>query len=558
MGPTEPNHPRKLGGVAAASLLIAALVMGGAVVWDRFLRAPVPTPGLPIPAGAGGDRAAPSDLPAPGRGTRAGEPEDDEAGFRDDRGGGAAPSGEDDERPARARPRRSAEEREWERGRPAESAPREAVIHEPRPAASSGYVPPSSSSSTSAARPARDTRTAPLDPPLMGGMAGRPVAEPAASTDEGDAEGPPSEDDPPDEDDNPDSDRSPPTIEGIRFDPPEVADGGATTIQLQVNDDLSGVKAVTGNLRSPSGAATLYFQAQGDPAGRVFSSRITIPAQAETGTWFVGYLHVLDKADNPLIATYTAATAFPGGTLQVVSKESDSAPPEVLRVQVEKGAVNGGEKNGVRVEATDDRSGISSVTGVFQSGTRAASVPFICRATADPQAWDGELQLPPAAECGEWTLHYVRVVDGAGNIALIRGDSSQFGRVGFQVSGEDCDSDAPVLESLQLSPTVVTNVSSSEIVVTAFVRDEGSGTASMLGWARGPISTNGTFPKIFFTCAHPPGAPEGLWTGKIAVPQHAAAGTWKLGLVRVQDAARNSRDYNENDPALVQGTFEVQ
>ena len=80
----------------------------------------------------------------------------------------------------------------------------------------------------------------------------------------------------------------------------------------------------------------------------------------------------------------------------------------------------------------------------------------------------------------------------------------------------------------------------------------------MMGWVTGPASTNGTLPKLFFTGSHAPNDPEGLWTGKIMVPQHAASGTWKVGLVRLQDKARNSRDYNQNDPALARAVFQVQ
>ena len=47
---------------------------------------------------------------------------------------------------------------------------------------------------------------------------------------------------------------------------------------------------------------------------------------------------------------------------------------------------------------------------------------------------------------------------------------------------------------MQLSPNVVSSSVATEILVTAVVRDEGSGANSMLGWVNGPVSTNG-FPR---------------------------------------------------------------
>jgi hypothetical protein len=42
------------------------------------------------------------------------------------------------------------------------------------------------------------------------------------------------------------------------------------------------------------------------------------------------------------------------------------------------------------------------------------------------------------------------------------------------------------------------------------------------------------------------------------VPQYAARGTWKIGRIRLEDKARNIRDYFPSDPILASATFEVQ
>src|SRR5207245_647188 len=48
---------------------------------------------------------------------------------------------------------------------------------------------------------------------------------------------------------DPESDRRPPVLEYLRFDPPEIPDGGVTTLSVGAVDDLSGVKTVYGVLR---------------------------------------------------------------------------------------------------------------------------------------------------------------------------------------------------------------------------------------------------------------------------------------------------------------------
>ena len=128
----------------------------------------------------------------------------------------------------------------------------------------------------------------------------------------------------------------------------------------------------------------------------------------------------------------------------------------------------------------------------------------------------------------------------------------------FDVSHPECDTTPPVLDSLTLSPTTVQNEVASIILVTAGASDEGSGVSSMYGDALGPIASNGQPPRIRFVCARNANDPNGPWTAKIQVPQHAAKGTWKVGFLQVEDKAKNTRNYGPNDPVLAGGIFEVQ
>ena len=157
---------------------------------------------------------------------------------------------------------------------------------------------------------------------------------------------------------DPGSDHTPPALQLLRFDPPVVEAGNVTTLTVQASDDLSSVKSVRGEIRSPNRSALLPFGSGEFGSGGVSTFPITIPRQAESGVWYVSWISLTDGAANAsLVQAPSAAAAPPGGTLTVSSSESDSSPPEVLQVWFDKGAVDGGEKNVIRVEASDDSSG---------------------------------------------------------------------------------------------------------------------------------------------------------------------------------------------------------
>lgn len=364
--------------------------------------------------------------------------------------------------------------------------------------------------------------------------------------------------DSPANDRDPDSDRRPPALESLAFDPPEITDGSVAVLHIRVSDDLSGVKMVTGNMRSPSGAAILSFQALGEEGGVLFTARTTIPARAESGIWYLANLYVTDRADNTLIDSFSVTTVPEGGRLSVVSAESDSKPPEVRNIWVDKASLEAGQKNPVHIDVVDDRSGVGDVSGAFQSPSATALVWFLARKNADTGVWEGDFTVPENADCGEWKLSRLRVADLAHNIAMLGLETPTLSRVTFNVSGSgQCDSEAPVLDGISLAPTEVANDVGGEITVTAQVHDEGTGTLSIIGWAAGPVATNGQIPKISFSCANDGRTPGTPWVGRLTVPRFAAKGQWKIGYLRLMDKAQNTREYTFADPMLGNTTFQV-
>lgn len=358
--------------------------------------------------------------------------------------------------------------------------------------------------------------------------------------------------------DDPESDRRAPVLEFLRFDPPEIQDGAAAVLSIGASDDLAGVASVVGQIRSPTQDAVTPFVARDQGGTGVFTASISIPRHAQTGDWFVGLIQIVDKASNPFNASYARATVPAGGVLRVVSAESDSTPPTVDRVFLEKPTVAGGEKNQVVVEATDDRSGVAAVSGWFQSASKSARIPFNCPGnTAGP--WVGDLPVPTDAECGEWSLWQLRVTDKAQNSAVISGDSPQLGHVSFMVAGGGgCDSDPPVLDGVIVTPATVSNASDSEVTLAIAAHDQGSGLATLEGRVEGPIPPGGQAPRIFFSAHADPQNPDAPIVVKIVVPRLAAHGLWHVAVLNLTDKARNARTYSGADPALANAYFNVE
>jgi hypothetical protein len=574
------------GRIAVITLLVVSAVIIG-ILAGRFVWKPRDTGSAPgsqafraDSTGAGSHQPIPGESRGgeAGRRSGAGAPAESGDGRRDEAAGRGpdgepgAPAGDADPRLRGATAQPQGESRGGSGGDPARSGgarrgggysdtsadlfhPETASDTTPPPPVVAGGVVVSPPAYAQPPSPASRGGTASASPAPSPASQVSPTQTGAAATAQGDGTSAPGTTPPPVDD--PASDRVPPSIVSLQFDPPEIADGNATTLLIHATDNLSGVRSVSGNVRSPSGTAVLHFQAL-DTGGGMFAASIMIPGKAEAGIWSVFNLTATDGADNSLIEAYSAATLPAGGSLKVVSTESDSTAPEVRGIQVEKPTVSAGEKNTIRIDAVDDRSGTASVTGAFQSPSKSALIYFSCRAGSDPETWESEFPIPANADCGVWTLQQLQVADKAGNIAYLTERSPQLSHVDFNVSSDNCDSTPPTIDSLTLSPNVVSNENPSEILVTATVHDEGSGAISMYGWATGPASTNGQVPRVFFSCVRDPSSTEGIWTGKISMPKYAASGTWTLSDVRVQDKALNTRYYNPQDPVIAQNTFRVQ
>jgi hypothetical protein len=351
------------------------------------------------------------------------------------------------------------------------------------------------------------------------------------------------------------SDSTPPHLQAIHFAPPQIADGEETMLIVHAADDLSGVRSISGTILSPSGAVQ-GFACQREGESNRFSSRVRVPKDAAEGTWVVSYINLLDNASNAAALhpsrTGQAATA----SFQVLSSRSDSDGPRLEAVWLDRRSMRGGEKNTLFVRASDEKTGISLISGIFQSPTRAARVGFVCRGTE--ATWTCEIAAPACADCGVWQLEQLQLQDRANNMTTVRAGQNDLVRsVQIDVSSDLCDSEPPALESILLDRNTIHSDDGGIITLSARLADDACGVLSVSGQATGPVPASGTAPRLYFSFSVMESDPR-AWTAKLNVPRLAAAGVWRITFMQVLDRGQNLKVYAGSDPLLANASFQVE
>jgi hypothetical protein len=336
------------------------------------------------------------------------------------------------------------------------------------------------------------------------------------------------------------------------FTPREVRDGEETVFAAMVQDNLSGVRTVSGVITSPSGS-TQGFSCTREGESSRFTSRIRIPKDAPEGTWVVKYMTLADNASNSIHLNQGQGVLPPSASFQVVSAGSDASGPQLEAIWFERNAMRAGERNTVFVQARDDKAGVSLVSGVLVSPSKSARIGFGCRLGA-ANTWECPVTPPSCLDCGLWRLEQIQLQDKAQNLTTFRQDHQAVTGVSVDIAGDLCDSSPPVIASLTLDPVLVTNAQASIITVSAVVVDDLCGTASLSGQAIPPGGIGGQRRYISFQPQ-----PDGRsFVGKLEIPQFAAKGQWHISWIQTLDKGHNLKAYPATDPALAKATFVVE
>ena len=353
-------------------------------------------------------------------------------------------------------------------------------------------------------------------------------------------------------DEDPETDTTPPQLGSAEFVPAQVQDDGETMFAAMVTDNLSGVRSVSGVIASPSGALQ-GFACQREGQTDRWVSRIKIPRDAAEGMWTVRYLTLSDHANNSVNLNQNAGALPPSASFRVTSSGSDSTAPTLKSVYLERRSMNAGERNTIFVQADDDKSGVSLVSGVFVSPSKQARIGFGCK-QGGGGAWECVVAPPACLDCGAWQLEQVQVQDKANNMATFRADNTHVQQTTLEITGDKCDAGPPVLTNLSLDPPVVSNAEGGVIMIRALVSDDACGVASLSGQAVPSAAAGGQ--RIYFS--FDPSQDGQNFSGKIIVPKHAAKGVWAIGWIQALDKGHNLKAYSASDPVISRVTFRVE
>jgi hypothetical protein len=352
---------------------------------------------------------------------------------------------------------------------------------------------------------------------------------------------------------DPDTDVVAPQLMSVAFNPPEIQDGGETILTILANDNLSGVRSVSGVIASPSGSMQ-GFACTREGETNQFVTRVAVPKDAPSGVWQVKYLTILDNASNSAHLNAAQGALPMTARFTVASADSDASGPQLKAVWLDKPAMRAGDRNVLFVQAEDEKSGVSLVSGVFVSPSRTARIGFGCR-LGGTGAWECAVTPPTCLDCGVWKLEQIQLQDKANNMTTFRNDNQVVSAVVLDIAGERCDSAAPVVTQFLLAPTVVSNAEPTVIRVQATAMDDGGcGVASLSGLAVPPGGIGGQRRYITFEPS-----PDGQnFTGKLEIPQFAAKGQWTIAWIQALDKGHNLRAYSANEPVVARATFRVE
>jgi len=356
---------------------------------------------------------------------------------------------------------------------------------------------------------------------------------------------------PPADPKDPNSDTVPPQLLSIAFDPPQVQDGGDTTLVVTATDDLSGIRGISGTLTSPNGKAVQGFAQQRDGETMRYISRIHIPEKAEEGMWKVSFLTMSDMATNSVTLSSAQGTLPPTAVLKVISSASDSTAPALRNVWLDRRAMRAGEHNTLFVDASDEKSGIHLVAAVFLSPSKLARIGVGCQKGSN-DVYQCDIMPPTCLDCGDWTLEQVQMQDNANNFATVRSENPAVAAIRLNISADTCDNTPPVLQGLQLSRTEIFMGRDEPVIeITAQVTDDTCGIGGVSGQIVGPgSSSSGTF----FSFMQREG---NTFVGTIRLHANSARGVWRLQSVTVNDKGQNLKIYYGNDPLLARAQFTV-
>jgi methionine-rich copper-binding protein CopC len=351
-----------------------------------------------------------------------------------------------------------------------------------------------------------------------------------------------------------------PELKTIIVDKKIAKSGDVINISVGITDDISGVKSINAEYVSPSGN-TRYVSFK--LVDGVYKSTIGINNYTEAGVWKIQSIYLSDNAENS-IRIYNSKLPkedwwknfkdFSAYNFEVQGTKSDSKPPVVGKVSLDKTTTKSGDKITITVDALDDLSGIDDLQLTYKlpSGSeKHFSLSLV--------GGKYKLSLPinKYYESGIWKLSYIHGEDKAGNSIHLDSASTDLSSGNFTVQGTTSDSKVPEFKKISIDKKFAT--SGSKIKITLEATDSLSGIRNAYAYFLTPLG-NRRFMNLELM-------KDGTYQHILDITKYTELGKWKLYELYLVDNAENTswiynskavtEDYSGEFKDLSSADFEV-
>lgn len=211
-------------------------------------------------------------------------------------------------------------------------------------------------------------------------------------------------------------------------------------------------------------------------------------------------------------------------------EDSDTTPPRLLAADFAPPQVQDGEQTSLAVVATDDLSGVRSVSGVVVSPS-GAQQGFACQREGDSNRFVSRISIPKEAAEGVWTVRYLTLTDNANNsVNLNTGQGTLPPSASFRVVSPASDARGPVLKAVWLDNQSMSAGDKNQVFVEA--EDDKSG----VGLVSGVFVSPQKQARIGFGCRS---TSPTMWLCAVTPPTCVDCGAWQLEQLQLQDKANN-------------------
>lgn len=226
-----------------------------------------------------------------------------------------------------------------------------------------------------------------------------------------------------------------------------------------------------------------------------------------------------------------------GGTKPTTNPDdptSDSKPPQLLAAEFNPPTAHDAEDAVLYVMASDDISGVRSISGTVTSPGGKALQGFSCQKDGDiPNRYACRVSIPKDAEEGQWRVNFMSLSDNASNTANLHYNQGAIPSTAvLRVTSSRPDNTPPTLRRIWLERRQIKGGEKVQVFVEA--DDDKSGMKFVSGTFVSPARSA----RLSFSGQK--GDTETMWTGTLTTPTTVDCGDWQLEQVQLQDMAGNT------------------